>query len=61
MCTQTGFGTGVAVIGFAFLIDPGVAYAQIEGATSTSVNRRRCLTPGRWHPNRREPSAGGSV
>ena len=30
MCNQTGFGTLVAIIGFAFLIDPGVAYAQIE-------------------------------
>ena len=32
MCNQTGFGALVAIIGFVVLIDPGVAYAQIEGA-----------------------------
>jgi hypothetical protein len=28
MCNQTGFGTLVAIIGFVFFIDPGVAYAR---------------------------------
>jgi hypothetical protein len=32
-----------------------------RSAISTSVNRRRCPAPRCWHPNRREPSAGGSV
>jgi hypothetical protein len=29
---QTGFGTFAAIIGFIALVDPGVAYGQIEGA-----------------------------
>jgi hypothetical protein len=32
MYNQIGLGTLVAVIGFIALFDPGVAYAQIEGA-----------------------------
>src|SRR6266481_5518110 len=32
MYNQTGFATLIVIIGFIALADPGVAYAQIEGA-----------------------------
>src|SRR6266852_2926443 len=32
MCKQVGVGALVAIIGFIALVDPSVAYAQIEGA-----------------------------
>jgi hypothetical protein len=47
MCNQTGFGTLVAIIGFVFFIDPGVAYARSRAQNNIHV-RQPVEMPNPW-------------